>query len=211
MRLSELFVSVQGEQPFVGKVCVFVRFSGCNLRCPWCDTKYASKVREEVSPEGLVMRVEQYGFKDVVLTGGEPLVQPHSELSALILTLRQLGYQVQIETNGLLWEPWKGVWWNISPKLWCIERYSAYLWRSWAEDEYVHLKFVVADVKEVEQVHEICQWYEIPKRKVFLMPRAADRVTYLKLAQAVWAWCVQYHFGFGVREQIAVHDTRARI
>ena len=76
MKLSELFYSIQGEGKLVGVPSVFVRASGCNLRCVWCDTPYASWEPEgaEMSVDEIVSRVRHFGADHVVLTGGEPMI-----------------------------------------------------------------------------------------------------------------------------------------
>src|SRR5438477_2462200 len=85
MKLSELFHSIQGEGKLTGVPSVFIRASGCNLRCVWCDTPYASwnPEGEDVPVDQIVQRVNAYNCKHVVLTGGEPVIMPDvSELCA---------------------------------------------------------------------------------------------------------------------------------
>ena len=99
LQVHSIFETIQGEGPFSGTPCVFIRLSGCNLMCPHCDTDYTSK-REEMTPQMVLFSVgtlRQNGL--VVITGGEPFRQ---ELSELIGWLVQSGYYVQIETNGTI-------------------------------------------------------------------------------------------------------------
>jgi 7-carboxy-7-deazaguanine synthase len=100
VRLSEIFYSIQGESIYAGLPCTFVRLSGCNLRCRWCDTDYAWQGGEEVSVPDLLRRLERYPLQLVEITGGEPLLQ--SETPALALDLLQAGATVLVETNGTL-------------------------------------------------------------------------------------------------------------
>jgi 7-carboxy-7-deazaguanine synthase len=100
MRISELFYSIQGEGSLVGVPSVFVRTSGCNLRCGWCDTPYASWKPEgsERSVEEVLAEVEKHPARHVVLTGGEPMIA--KELPELAGRLREAGYHLTIETAG---------------------------------------------------------------------------------------------------------------
>jgi 7-carboxy-7-deazaguanine synthase len=96
MKVNEIFFSIQGEGLQTGYPTVFVRFTGCNLRCGYCDTSYAYYEGVEMSVEQVVSRVKGYGCKRVCLTGGEPLLQP--DFQGLLTALK--GYTVSIETNG---------------------------------------------------------------------------------------------------------------
>lgn len=96
--LHEIFATLQGEGRNTGKPCVFVRFSGCNLRCPWCDTDFSPKVT--LKAEALLSRIADFKVKNVIFTGGEPLLQ--QGLLTLAQTLKERGYWLGIETNGTL-------------------------------------------------------------------------------------------------------------
>jgi 7-carboxy-7-deazaguanine synthase len=98
MVITEIFKSIQGESTFAGLPCVFVRFTGCNLRCHWCDTAYAFHGGQKMTVDEVMARVNQLGEKLVELTGGEPLLQE----DVYPLTVRMLAEQCQvlIETSG---------------------------------------------------------------------------------------------------------------
>jgi 7-carboxy-7-deazaguanine synthase len=100
MRVTELFYSIQGESTYAGQPCVFVRLTGCPLRCTWCDTEYAFFGGSEVSLERILTKVESYGCRLVEITGGEPLAQ--SDALALITSLCEKGFEVLIETSGAI-------------------------------------------------------------------------------------------------------------
>ena len=100
MKVNEIFKSIQGESSFQGLPCVFVRLTGCNLRCSWCDTTYAYEEGEEMSVDEIIKKVEGYHTPLVEITGGEPLLQ--EEVYPLTKRLLDLGYKVLIETNGSL-------------------------------------------------------------------------------------------------------------
>lgn len=99
LRVSEIFLSIQGESTHAGRLCVFVRLAGCNLSCVYCDTEYAAKgAGSELSVSEILARALSFGVKLVEVTGGEPLVQPAS--AQLITALADAGFEVLVETNG---------------------------------------------------------------------------------------------------------------
>ncbi len=100
MRVNEIFHSIQGESSYAGWPCVFVRLSGCNLRCSYCDTRYAYEEGEELSLPRIVERAGGYGCSLVEVTGGEPLIQ--EETPILVGKLLDLGCTVLVETNGTM-------------------------------------------------------------------------------------------------------------
>lgn len=99
MKVCELFTSIQGESTFAGVPCTFVRLSGCNLRCSYCDTTYSYEEGTEMSIDQIMDRVSEEGLRLVEITGGEPLLQ-HAEVAELTKRLLDAGYRVLIETNG---------------------------------------------------------------------------------------------------------------
>ena len=100
MKVNELFYSIQGESTRAGQPCIFVRLTGCNLRCTWCDTAYAFYEGDEMTSDEILDRVKGYPCRLVEFTGGEPLLQ--QEVHYLITQLLDEDYQVLIETGGSL-------------------------------------------------------------------------------------------------------------
>jgi len=100
LQVNEIFYSVQGESTYAGRPCVFVRLTGCNLRCRWCDTAYAFYDGETLTVEQVLERVRAYKCSLVEITGGEPLLQ--DEVHFLIDRLLVEGYEVLVETGGSL-------------------------------------------------------------------------------------------------------------
>jgi len=98
MRITEIFYSIQGESSHAGRPCVFVRLTGCNLRCRWCDSEYTFTGGERMSIDEIAAQVKGYGCKLVEVTGGEPLAQ--AESFDLIHRLCEEGFEVLIETSG---------------------------------------------------------------------------------------------------------------
>ncbi len=100
LQVTEIFHSIQGESTHAGEPCVFVRLTGCPLRCTWCDTAYAFHGGDEMSLDAVVDRVTRYGCSLVEVTGGEPLAQ--SAAPALITRLCEEGFEVLLETSGAI-------------------------------------------------------------------------------------------------------------
>lgn len=100
LQVIEIFASLQGESSYAGRPCVFIRLSGCNLRCNYCDTSYAFEGGEWLSVEQILSEVKKHNIPLVEVTGGEPLCQ--NESIQLMQALVDSGYQVLLETNGSL-------------------------------------------------------------------------------------------------------------
>lgn len=98
MYITEIFKSIQGESSFAGLPCVFVRLTGCNLRCHWCDTAYAFHGGQKMTVDEVLTKVNQFGGPLIELTGGEPLLQ--DDVYPLSERLLENGFQVLIETSG---------------------------------------------------------------------------------------------------------------
>jgi 7-carboxy-7-deazaguanine synthase len=98
MKVCEIFTSIQGESSYAGLPCTFIRLTGCNLRCTYCDTTYAYAEGSERSADEIMGVVRDSGVKLVEITGGEPLLQ--EEVSPLVERLLDSGYTVLVETNG---------------------------------------------------------------------------------------------------------------
>jgi 7-carboxy-7-deazaguanine synthase len=98
MVITEIFKSIQGESTFAGLPCTFIRLTGCNLRCHWCDTAYSFHGGQKMSVEDVLTKVRHFGGKLVEITGGEPLLQ--NDVYPLTDQLLTEGYQVLIETSG---------------------------------------------------------------------------------------------------------------
>ena len=98
MRVTEIFFSIQGEGTRAGRPCVFVRFTGCDLRCVYCDTGYAFHGGEDLSRDEILAEVARHPSRFVLLTGGEPMLQ--KDLPDLARELLARGYEVAVETHG---------------------------------------------------------------------------------------------------------------
>jgi len=98
LRVNEIFKSIQGESSYAGIPCVFVRLTGCNLRCSYCDTTYAYDEGTEMSVSETLKTIKGYGCKNVCVTGGEPLLQ--NSVTKLINLLKKNCFKIFVETGG---------------------------------------------------------------------------------------------------------------
>lgn len=100
LRITEIFLSIQGESSHAGRPCAFVRLIGCPMRCVWCDSEYTFTGGERISFEDIFAKLDEYGCKLVEVTGGEPLAQKN--VFPFITELCDRGYEVLIETGGFV-------------------------------------------------------------------------------------------------------------
>jgi len=225
MRLSELFHSIQGEGKLVGVPSVFVRASGCNLRCTWCDTPYASWDPEgdDVPVDEIVRRVLAYGARHVVLTGGEPMIMP--DVVDLCAALKVHGCHLTIETAATVYKPVGVDLASLSPKLsnstpWERDggRFAAAHERQRINIDVIQqfidaspdfqLKFVVssdADVEELQLlVARLRNWQP---SDVLLMPEGIDQPTLNARTDWLSDVCKRTGFRFCPRLHIALYGN----
>jgi 7-carboxy-7-deazaguanine synthase len=219
MKVAEIYRSVQGEGFLTGVESTFVRTSGCNLRCWYCDTPHTSWMPEgdDLSVDEILARVADLGGSHVVITGGEPML--FAELIPLSAALREAGRHITIETAGTLYLPVECDLMSLSPKLanstppveqagpWS-ERHertrhgSAVVRRLVSEYPY-QVKFVVgqpADCLEVEEY--LSAMPEIDRSRAMLMPEGIDREKLAQHAKWLEPYCREYRLHFCPRRQI---------
>lgn len=192
MRISELFYSIQGEGKLAGVPSVFVRASGCNLRCTWCDTPYASWMPEgdDWPIERILSAIQKHKAKHVVLTGGEPMIMP--DVIELCDTIKANGYHLTVETAGTIYKPVKLDLASISPKLanstpWDREggrfaltheehRLNVGVIQQFIDSSPAfQLKFVVSDEKDLAEIEAIlAKLHGFTSSDVLLMPEGID-------------------------------------
>ena len=100
LKINDIYASIQGESSHTGLPCIFIRLTGCNLRCSWCDTAYAFYAGNDLTIEETLQKVDTFGLPLVEITGGEPLLQ--EDVYPLMEALLKKGYRVMLETSGAL-------------------------------------------------------------------------------------------------------------
>jgi 7-carboxy-7-deazaguanine synthase len=233
----EIFHSIQGEGKSLGVPSVFVRTTLCNLHCVWCDTDYTWNwqgtrfahvndadpayrkfdKREWVTERDIdevATRVAQYPCRNVILTGGEPLLQQPG-LVALMHALRahDPAYRFETETNGTL-QPTPEFdaaidQYNVSPKLansgnTVRLRERPLIYRFFAAHPKASFKFVVAERSDLAEVLALTTRYQIPAEKVWLMPMASTRAALARRRQWLVEVCKAYNFRFSDRLHIEI-------
>lgn len=225
MRLSEVFTTIQGEGILTGVPSLFIRTTGCNLRCAWCDTPYTSwqPEGEEWTLDQIAVRVQsEPRIQHVVVTGGEPMLPPG--IVELTQLLRRLGRHITIETAGTVYQPVACDLMSISPKLsnstprqrdggrWAEMHDRARLQpqvlsRLMAEYEY-QLKFVVAGEADLPEIEDLIRLLGVPADRVLLMPEgtapSALNARSLWLVEA----CKQRGYRFCPRLHVLLYGNR---
>lgn len=230
----EIFASLQGEGPSIGRPTAFVRLSRCNLACAWCDTAYTWRFAGDNRPHrdnlaferganqlGLdeaevAARIAALGQDRLVITGGEPLLQGHA--LARMVALLPAGMAIEVETNGTV-APYPALdamvaQYNVSPKLahsgnpaelaLVPERLAA-----WVSDPRAWFKFVIAAPDDLAEVLAIRDAHAIPGERLYLMPEGTDSATLT--ARLRWLAPLALAHGLRLTDRLHIHlygDTR---
>jgi 7-carboxy-7-deazaguanine synthase len=217
MKIAEIFYSVQGEGTLVGVPSVFIRTSGCNLRCAWCDTPYTSW-----NPEGREMPVAEileetrrYPAKHAVVTGGEPMI-----VDEVIELTKALDMHVTIETAGTVYKPVKCDLMSISPKLanstpegrFAAQherlRYQPEVLKKLMSDYEYQLKFVISAPGDLAEIESILTATNASRDRVVLMPEGIDHETIHTRASWVTEICKRENFRYSPRLHIDLYGNR---
>jgi 7-carboxy-7-deazaguanine synthase len=200
MKINEIFTSIQGETSFAGLPFIFVRLTGCNLRCSYCDTQYAYEEGTEYSLDAVVTEINKRVVSRVVITGGEPLLQDES--IALCSRLLDTGFTVLLETNGSILIK------DVDQR---VHRILDFKCPGSGMDKYMNLqnidyltvrdeiKFVISDRKDFEWALEILKQHEMQGRAHVLFSPVSDRLHPQELAE----WILQEKLN--VRLQLQIH------
>jgi len=226
MFVSEIFHSIQGEGKLSGLPSVFVRTSGCNLRCTWCDTPYASwdPVGQEVHVDEIVDRVKSFACRHVVLTGGEPVIA--SGIVELAAQLRVTGHHVTVETAATVFKNIGMDLASLSPKL----SNSTPLTRAGGRFAESHdhlrlnvdaiqafidtspefqLKFVISQHEDLAEVNDLLRrltrWQA---SDVLLMPEGVDDAVLAERATWLAEICKLHGYRYCSRLHVALYGNR---
>jgi len=228
MRIAEIFYSIQGEGLLAGVPSIFIRTSGCNLRCHWCDTPYASWKPEgpEMSIEEILKKISGWDCNHIVLTGGEPMIAP--DLPELATVLKKQKKHITIETAGTI--PPNGIpcdLASISPKLsnstppperdpaWAKKHEATRLQpeviSEWIRKYPFQLKFVVSSENDLAEIKDLLSRLPpVPLHQILLMPEGIDVKTLATRSPWLVEICKREGFRFCPRLHIELFGhTRA--
>jgi len=218
MKIAEIFYSIQGEGMLAGVPSVFVRTSGCNLRCTWCDTPYTSWNPEgdDLQLGGILADVRRRWATHVVVTGGEPMIQ--EDIARLTQRLKDFDLHITIETAGTVYQPVTCDLMSISPKLANSTPHRREGGRRAAQHdnlryqpevlkrlmaEYVYqLKFVVSAPGDLEEIEKIIEETGADRSRVILMPEGTDVDQLYERARWLIDICKTSRFRYGPRLHI---------
>lgn len=201
LRITEIFLSIQGESSHAGRPCSFVRLTGCPMRCVWCDSEYTFTGGERVTFEDVFVKLEEYGCPLVEVTGGEPLAQKN--VFPFITELCDRGYEVLIETGGFVSIESVDLRVKIILDVKCPASGEAER-NHWPNlerlrPEFDEVKFVVADLVDWKFAQNMIAKYELEKRCKEILISPVHGIDMRPLAQAV------SRSGLNVRLNLQLH------
>jgi len=224
MKISEIFYSIQGEGTLAGVPSVFVRTSGCNLRCTWCDTPYASWKPEgqDVGFGPILANVRRHWCGYVVVTGGEPMIEP--DIVELTQKLRTIEHHITVETAGTVFKPVECDLMSISPKLsnstpYAIEggryapqherlRYQPDVLKELISRYPYQLKFVIETGDDIAEVRHMVDDIGADPKKVLLMPEGTQLDILMDRSKWLVEVCKSFNFRFCPRLHIMIWGDR---
>ncbi len=224
MRISEIFYSIQGEGILAGTPSVFVRTSGCNLRCAWCDTPYTSwePEGEDLAVGRIVSAVREYPARHVVVTGGEPMIAP--DIVPLTEALQGLGLHITVETAGTVYAPVACRLMSISPKTsnstprdrdggrWAAQhdrlRIQPEVLQRLMSDYEHQLKFVVERPEDMPEILALVRQLAADRGRVVLMPEGTDAAVLRERGAWLARICMREGFRYSGRLHIELWGNR---
>ena len=228
---SEIFYSIQGEGELMGVPSVFFRTSGCNLRCWFCDTPYTSHKPEnkKISVRDAVWEINRYNCEHIVITGGEPFIQPEALLE-LCYELKAHNRHITIETNGTVFlekNPADLI--SISPKLkgsGPTKDQTSVRWQEKHDKDRINwealqnlmqyskdyqLKFVLTQlnsIPEIEEMQKLQSRLGIPKRKLFVMPEGTTNEELRKTQYQAAVTCMKFGWRYSDRLHVRLWNDK---
>jgi len=220
LKIAELFYSLQGEGLLLGVPSFFIRTSGCNLRCSWCDTPYASwnPEGEEMTLDAILAEMKRYPARHAVVTGGEPMIAP--QIAELTNRLRDVGMHITIETAGTAFKPVACDLMSISPKLsnstpegtFAAQHERLRIQRDVLEQlmaQYNYqLKFVIAQAGDVDEARALARDLQAPSERVILMPEGTDPMVVRERSSWLAEICKAENFRFSPRLHLDLYGNR---
>jgi len=207
LEVSEIFTSIQGEGPFMGRPASFLRLSRCvPPLCPWCDSMHASGPGKLISIKEVAARISSFKNNLCVITGGEPFLQWDSGLNHLEACLIEKGFTVQYETSGKILIPAESKGFKV-----CSPKYLANIWHYIPENDKLAdcFKFVVKD--DLKSVETFVKKHNLSEKSVWIMPMGAHRDEQLALSPLIWEFCVENHFNFSSRLHTLIFNNRTGV
>ncbi len=204
LEVSEIFTSIQGEGPFMGRPACFLRLSKClPPLCPWCDTKHAWEPGKWISIKTVAARIMASGNSLCVITGGEPYLQWNTGLNCLEKYLIEKGLTVQYETSGKVLIPEDSRGFKV-----CSPKYLSDVWHYIPENTALAhcFKFVLRD--DFTAVKAFIKKYHILANDVWIMPMGAHRNEQLERASMIWDFCVKNHYNFSPRLHTLIFNNQ---
>lgn len=211
MQVSEIFYSIQGEGINIGVPSIFLRLSGCHLRCTWCDSKYTWDMNSgsQMSTSAILKEIQKYPSSHLVITGGEPLIQQ----SALIELLKKLKkYYIEVETSGSL-EPHINQYidhYNCSPKLKNSGNKEHRHFTEKFPKEKTYYKFVIDNARDLQEVKKFIKKHKIDTEKVLLMPQGIKKNEIAKKSLWLAELCKKENFRFSPRLHINLWGNKRK-
>lgn len=237
----EIFYSLQGEGMSLGVPSVFVRCSGCNLQCHWCDTEYTwnwagtsfthqkdrpehlakydrGAVQVRLSPEDVAELIKRFPCRNVVLTGGEPMLQ--QDLLAEVCRCLQAAngdYEIEVETNGTILPlpEFESVVtrYNVSPKLSNSQmprsaRIIPEVLARFVENPKATFKFVCNSATDADEIAALEVEFKIPRRRILVMPEACDQQTLQARRGPIFELCRERGWRYSDRLHIAIFGEK---
>ncbi len=209
LKITEVFFSIQGESTQAGRPCVFVRLSGCNLRCNWCDTEYAFYEGEQHSFNALLEEIKRYRCNLVEITGGEPLLQKN--VLPFMKRLCDDGYEVLLETGGHM---------DIAPVDERVQRIMDVKCPSSGESDknrfanldvltkHDQVKFVIGSREDYDWAKQIMNKYDLDKKCPLLMSPVSGLIENKTLAEWILEDNLRIRFQLQLHKYIWAPDTK---
>lgn len=198
LRISELFLSIQGEGPSAGTPAHFLRLQGCDVGCSWCDTKYSWDAAggRELELDELWTQARTLGeSRLLVITGGEPL--QHPSLEAVLEGALERWARVEVETSGIAPPPrsHEHLYYNVSPKLSSATPRAAETWahlEAWLAEPQATFKIVIAGEDDLDRFLDWQRDHEVPGARVMLMPEGMSAEALRERAAWLAPFCVRH-------------------